>query len=96
MNIIGTKNPGNYFHLRYIPSAVGELCSFVHIMLVTCVHVFTHCVYTNTGSTNTDTPSGATPTVQDVTASCDEHSEQGMSVHNRCYSTKIGFTKIYS
>ena len=39
MNIIGTKNPGNYFHLRYNPQAVGELCSFVHIMLVTCVHV---------------------------------------------------------
>ena len=55
-------------------------------MLVTWV--FTHCIYTNTVSTNTvpDTPSGATPTVQDVTASHDEHRKQGMSVHNSCCS----------
>ena len=53
--------------------------------------VFTHCIYTNTVSTSTapDTPSGATTTVQDVTASHDEHSEhskQGISVHNSCCS----------
>ena len=37
--------------------------------------------YSNTASTNTvlDTPSGATPTVQDVTASPTEHSKLGIS-----------------
>ena len=40
------------------------------------------CVHTNTVSTNTvpDTPSGATSTVQDATASPAEHSKQGIRV----------------
>ena len=39
--------------------------------------------YSNTASTNTvlDTPSGATPTMQDVTASPTEHSKLGISAY---------------
>ena len=42
MNIIGAKKPANYFHLRYIPQAVGELvyslvCTYRHAMCV-CSH----------------------------------------------------------
>ena len=30
VNIIGAKEPANYFHLRYSPQAVGEfICCFV-------------------------------------------------------------------
>ena len=73
-------------------------------MLVTCV--FTHCIYTNTASTNTvstntvpDTPSGATPTVQDVTASHAEHSEQGISyavaLHQKNLHQIVPYANIY-
>ena len=59
---------------------------YVFIDIDMCV--FTYCIYTNTVSTRTvpDTPSGATPTVQDVSASHDEHSKQGISVYDSCCS----------
>ena len=76
VKIKGAKKPLNFFHIRYSPPAFGELCSFVHDY---ASDVYVH---TNTVSTNTvpDTPSGATSTVQDVTASPAEHSKQGIHV----------------
>ena len=82
MNIIGAEKPANFFHICYSPPAVGELSVVLNVcidMLVTCVCSHTVSIYTNTVP---DTPSGATPTVQDVTASHAEHSKQGTSVHN--------------
>ena len=86
VNIIGAKKPANFFHIRYSPPAVGELCSFVHMYMYIMIMLVTYacmcvCSHTNTVSTSTvpDTPSGATPTVQDVTASHTEHSKQGIS-----------------
>ena len=87
VNIIGVKKPAIATFFTYA-TALQLFVSYVVLyvcidMLVT--HVYTHLyICTNTVSTNTvpDTPPGATPTVQDVTASHDEHSEQGDSVHN--------------
>ena len=57
---------------------------YTYVVLYVCIDMLEICVciYTNTVSTNT--PSGATPTVQDVIASHAERNEQGMSVHNCC------------
>ena len=79
VKIIGAKEPANFFRIRYSPQAVGELCRHARDM---CLLI--HCIYANIVSISTvpNTSSGATPTVQDVTASPAVYSKQGMSVHD--------------
>ena len=80
VNIIGAKKPADFFHIRYSPPAVGELCSFVRMYMYRHDYASDVCSHTNTVSTSTvpDTPSGATPTVRGITASHAEHSKQGI------------------
>ena len=44
VNIIGAKEPANYFYLRYNPHAVGELYVWIEVLvtLCACVHIIQH------------------------------------------------------
>ena len=61
---------------------VLNVCMYKHASdMYRHASVFTHCMYLYTNTVSTSIlSSGATPTVQDVTASPNEHCKQGISV----------------